>query len=120
MLRRLTRLMMPCVLILAAGPALAGASSTPFTPQPPDPALRNATPYMISLKAFDQCLVVQARLNETTREAVHSPCSCYAKRTVARMTKGELDFFRNNGYFDDGARQKALESLDVCKLKRPF
>ncbi|MGL5735014.1 MAG: hypothetical protein ACRCYS_09125, partial [Beijerinckiaceae bacterium] len=62
---------------------------------------------------------MQSRLMETTKEAVHTPCSCYAKTTVAQMKKDELDFFRNNGYFNDETRAKALLNIDACKLKRP-
>ncbi|MGL4324151.1 MAG: hypothetical protein ACRCTD_08920 [Beijerinckiaceae bacterium] len=102
-----------------AGAALAGASQQPFTPPPVDPALKNATPYVISLKVFDQCRFVQARLMESTQEAVHTPCSCYAKATVAQMGRDELNFFRANGFFNDVTRAKALVNLDNCKLKRP-
>jgi hypothetical protein len=100
-----------CGEVLAAGTAPQQAA--------PNPALRNATPYVLSLKVFDQCLLVQSRLMGTTREAVHTPCSCYAKKTIAEMTKAELDDLRNNGYFNDSAREKALRNIDGCKLKRP-
>ena len=106
-----------CVVASSAGPGLAGASSGSLPPS--DPTAKNLTPYMISLRAFDACLIVQSRLQNTTREAVHTPCSCYAKLTVKNMTKEELDAFRNTGYFNDSARQKALEALDACKLPRP-
>jgi hypothetical protein len=106
-----------CSLALSPIVALAGASSQNLPP--PDPTAKNLTPYMISLRAFDACLIVQSRLQSTTREAVHTPCSCYAKLTVKNMSKEELDAFRDTGYFNDTARQKALEALDTCKLPRP-
>ena len=56
----------------------------------------------------------------TTREAVHSPCSCYANGTIESMTKDEIQAFRETGYFNDSSREKALSFLDKCKLKRPF
>jgi hypothetical protein len=99
--------------------ALGAASTQPFPQAPVDPQLRNATPYLLSLKAFDQCLIVQSRLLNTTREAVHTPCSCYAKATIAGMNKEELDFMRANGFFSDTTRPKALANIDRCKLKRP-
>jgi len=102
----------------SSGFALAGASSRNIPP-PIDPTAKNLTPYMISLRAFDACLIVQSRLQGMTREAVHSPCSCYAKLTIKNMTKEEFDAFRATGYFDESARQKALEALDACKLPRP-
>lgn len=103
----------------SASAAFAAASTAPTTPPEVDPSFRNATPYVLSLKAFDQCLLVQSRLMSTTQEAVHSPCSCYAKATIAGMNKDELDFMRNNGYFPDSVRPRALDNLDKCKLKRP-
>lgn len=103
----------------AASAAFAAASNAPTTPPTVDPQMKNATPYMLSLKVFDQCLMVQSRLMSTTQEAVHSPCSCYAKATIASMSKDELDFLRNNGYFGDSVRPRALDNIDKCKLKRP-
>ena len=104
--------------ILASVSAYAASSST--TLPPPDPTAKNLTPYMIQLRAFDACLVTQSQLLGTTREAVHTPCSCYAKGTVAAMTKDEIQAFRDTGYFNDSARQKGLQFIDQCKLKRPF
>ena len=106
-----------CLVAFAPAMALAGASSQDLPP--PDPTAKDLTPYMISLRAFDACLIVQSRLQGTTREAVHTPCSCYAKLTVKNMSKEELDAFRDTGYFNDSARQKALQALDTCKLPRP-
>ena len=108
------------LLAFALGPVFAGASSQNIPPSPPtDPTAKNLTPYMISLRAFDACLIVQSRLQGKTREEVHTPCSCYAKLTVKNMSKEEIDAFRATGYFNDTARQKALSALDSCKLPRP-
>jgi hypothetical protein len=109
-----------CIIALSLAPAaaLAGAS-TQNLPPPVDPEAKDLTPYMISLRAFDACLIVQSRLQNTTREAMHTPCSCYAKLTVKNMSKGELDAFRATGYFNESTRQKALAALDTCKLPRP-
>ena len=104
--------------ILASVSAYAASSSTALPP--PDPTAKNLTPYMIQLRAFDACLITQSRLMNTTREAVHSPCSCYAKGTVSSMTKDELQAFRDTGYFNDSAREKGLRFVDQCKLVRPF
>ncbi|WP_156412319.1 hypothetical protein [Bosea sp. Root483D1] len=104
-------------LFLSAGAALAAGSTSALPP--PDPTAKNLTPYMIQLRAFDACLVIQSRLMNTTREAVHTPCSCYAKGTVNAMTKDELQAFRDTGYFNDTARDKGYDFIDRCKLKRP-
>lgn len=103
--------------MLVGSAAFAGSSSAPLPP--PDPTAKNLTPYMIQLRAFDACLHTQSRLMNTTREAVHSPCSCYAKGTVNAMTKDEIQAFRDTGYFNDSARAKGYEFIDRCKLKRP-
>jgi hypothetical protein len=95
--------------------AASGGSALP----PPDPTAKNLTSYQIQLRAFDACLVTQSRLMGTTREAVHTPCSCYAKGTVGAMSKDELQAFRDTGYFNDSAREKGLGFIDRCKLKRP-
>jgi hypothetical protein len=97
---------------------LAASSSAPLPP--PDPTAKNLTPYMIQLRAFDACLHTQSQLLQTTREAVHTPCSCYAKGTVNAMSKDEIQAFRDTGYFNDTAREKGLQFLDTCKLKRPL
>ena len=111
--------------VLAGGVSLllsiaAHAASSQTTLPAPDPTAKNLTPYMIKLRAFDACLVTQSQLMGTTREAVHTPCSCYAKGTVAAMTKDEIQAFRDTGYFNDTARQKGLQFIDQCKLKRPL
>lgn len=106
--------------LLVATSAFAAANPKSVQLPPNDPTAAKLTPYEITLRAFDACLITQSRLMNTTREAVHSPCSCYAKRTIARMTKDELDAFRQTGYFNDSAQAKGLEAVDFCKLKRPI
>ncbi|PSC05300.1 hypothetical protein SLNSH_08790 [Alsobacter soli] len=100
--------------------AFAGASSSNFGEPQPDPKTRNMTRYEAKLWVFDGCLISQSRLQGTTREAVHSPCSCYATKTIDQMTKAEFDFFREKSYFDDSSREKGFRNLDACKLKRPM
>ena len=103
--------------MVSTGAALAAGSTSALPP--PDPTAKNLTPYMIQLRAFDACLITQSRLMNTTREAVHTPCSCYAKGTVNAMTKDEIQAFRDTGYFNDSAREKGYDFIDRCKLKRP-
>ncbi|MFC0283229.1 hypothetical protein ACFFJB_06345 [Camelimonas abortus] len=106
--------------LFAATSAFAAANPGTAQLPPPDPTAARLTPYEITLRAFDACLITQSRLQGVTREAVHSPCSCYARRTVSAMTKEELDAFRRTGYFNDSAQAKGLEAIDYCKLKRPI
>lgn len=105
---------------LVATAAHAAGSPQAVRPPPNDPTAAKLTPYEITLRAFDACLITQSRLLGTTREAVHSPCSCYARRTIAHMDKGEIAAFRQTGYFNDSAQAKGLEAVDFCKLKRPI
>jgi hypothetical protein len=118
MMRRMGAALLAGGLMLFGASAYAASSSAPLPP--PDPTAKNLTPYMIQLRAFDACLYNQARLMNTTREAVHTPCSCYAKGTVNAMTKDEIQAFRDTGYFNDSARAKGLSFIDQCKLKRPL
>lgn len=113
----MSRLALLPLLFALSGPALA-ASGSGFLPEP-DPALRNATPAQIRDRAEEACIVLQADLMDVPQEIVREPCRCYARRTVSRMSKEELDEFRRTSVFNATARQKALESLDTCKLKRP-
>jgi hypothetical protein len=115
MMRRLA--MSGTALLLGGSMALAAAGNAPLPP--PDPTAKDLSPYRIQLRAFDACLHNQSRLQNTTREAVHTACSCYAKGTVNAMTKAEIQAFRDTGYFNDSARDKGLGFIDSCKLKRP-
>lgn len=103
--------------VLMVKAVLAAGGSAPMPPA--DPTAKNLSVYEIQLRAFDACQHNQARLMNTTREAVHTPCSCYAKGTVNAMTKVELAAFRETGVFNDSARDKALSFIDKCGLKRP-
>jgi len=119
MMRRLGAVVLAGGFSMLLGASAFAASSSTALP-PPDPTAKNLTPYMIQLRAFDACLVTQSQLLGTTREAVHTPCSCYAKGTVNAMSKDEIQAFRDTGYFNDTAREKGLRFIDQCKLKRPF
>lgn len=117
-MRRMGAAFLACGFSVLMATAVIAASGKAALP-PPDPTAKNLTPYMIQLRAFDACLHTQSQLMQTTREAVHTPCSCYAKGTVNAMTKDELQAFRDTGYFNDSAREKGLGFVDTCKLKRP-
>lgn len=119
MIRRMGAVLLAGGLSMLASLSAHAASSSTALP-PPDPTAKNLTPYMIQLRAFDACLVTQSQLLATSREAVHTPCSCYAKGTVNSMTKDEIQAFRDTGYFNDSAREKGLRFIDQCKLRRPF
>jgi hypothetical protein len=106
--------------VAAASAARAGGSSAPFPTPQADPATQNMSRYEAKLWVFDRCMILQSRIQSTTREAVHSPCSCYATKTVDQMDKTEFENFRQTSVFDDTTRAKALANIDACKLKRPI
>lgn len=106
-------------LLLSCGQVLAGASSSNFANPAPDPATRAMSRYEAKLWVFDRCLISQSRLMVQTREQVHSPCSCYATKTIDGMNKEDFQFFREKSYFSDNTRPKAYANLDACGLKRP-
>ncbi len=108
------------LLALVLAPAAAFAAAGPAPLPEPDPRTRNMTPYQIQLRTFDACLITQSRLQNTTREAVHSPCSCYATGTVRSLTRAEIQAFRETSVFNETARAKALAQIDRCKLVRPI
>jgi hypothetical protein len=105
-------------LMAAALPALASGTTAPLPP--PDPTAANLSPAQIRERAYDACLVTQAKVMATPRETLREPCRCYARRTIAAMTQDEITAFRQTGYFNDSARGKALEALDACNLRRPI
>ena len=103
-------------LLLAASGALAGASSTPFQP---DPALLTASRGDLEGRVRHACAVTQARLQSVAETSVERPCGCYAARTLRSLDGAELESYRTTGYFSDSARAKALAAIDSCRLKRP-
>ena len=104
--------------ILAASAAWAAATSDNLPK--PDPTAADLTKPEIQTRAYDACLITQAKLLRTTQDALRPPCNCYAKRTVSKMNKTEVANFRATGWFDDTTREKALEALDRCGLTRPI
>jgi hypothetical protein len=104
---------------LALAPMAALAAASPAPLPEPDPKTKKMSRYQIQLRTFDACLITQSRLQNTTREAVHTPCSCYATATVNSMTNTEIQAFRDTSVFNDSTREKALQQLDRCKLPRP-
>lgn len=104
--------------ILFTTPVLAAGSTAPLPP--PDPSVAKMSRTQIGERAFQGCLVTQAKLQGTPQETLRTPCRCYANRTVAAMDNDDIAAFRQTGYFSDATRAKALEALDACKLRRPI
>lgn len=107
------------VALLAACNAGSGPQTASLEGYTPDPALRTASRSNLTGRVRYACMVTQARLQKVPEDALQEPCGCYAKRTLDALDRTELAAYRANGYFDDGARAKALGALDSCKLPRP-
>lgn len=112
----LARIALALALACGTGPALAGASSGPFQP---DPALRTASRADIEARFRRTCQATQAKLQSTPEAELVRPCGCYASRTLRALDAGELDAYRSTGVFNDTARGKALAAVDACRLRRP-
>lgn len=97
--------------------ALAGASSS-NVPQP-DEAVKTMNRAGIQDRAFNGCVAQQTKMAAVPVELIDRGCSCYAGRTVQRMSNKEVDAFRQTGFFNDETRARALKALDACGLKRP-
>ena len=119
MARSLKSAILCLALCAAAGPAFAGASQAPidFTP---DPALRIASRSDLEARIGKACRVTQAKLQQRDEATFARPCGCYASRSLRSLDEAELLFYREKGFFNDGARAKALAALDACRLQRPF
>lgn len=98
--------------------ALAAGSSAPFDYKP-DPALRTESRAKLQERVRKACGVTQAKLQNVSEGAVGKPCGCYAAQTMRALDAGELEAYRNTGYFNDSARAKALGAIDACGLRRP-
>jgi hypothetical protein len=86
----------------------------------PDPALQRASMANLQARASKGCVVMQTRdaLTQDDKE-VRRKCDCYASATLKSFTPTEVQFYRDNGYFDDSGREKGFKALDACGLKRP-
>jgi hypothetical protein len=108
------------VLVLTLGlssAAWAGASSSNVPA--PDPAVKTMNRAGIQDRAFKGCVAQQSKMAAVPAELIDRGCSCYAGRTVQRMSNKEVEAFRATGFFNDETRDRALKALDACGLKRP-
>ena len=108
------------VLILSLGltaAAHAGASSSNVPV--PDEAVKTMNRQGIQERAFQGCVAQQTKIAAVPTELIERGCTCYAGRTVQRMSNREVDAFRATGYFNDETRERAFRALDACGLKRP-
>lgn len=98
--------------------AFASASTTPTLYQA-DPAMKTESMPDLTARVRRACAVTQAKIQNADELSFGRKCDCYANRTMRALSPEELQAYRDTGVFNDTARDKALTSLDACKLKRP-
>jgi hypothetical protein len=118
MTRHVRPILIAALWTLSAGAALAAASSVPAN-YTPDPALRTASKAELETRVRRACAITQARIQNASESSLSRPCGCYASRVMRGLDSGELDAYRNTGYFNDSGRAKALAAIDACGLRRP-
>lgn len=107
------------VVSFLASSAFAASSSTPIG-YTPDPALKTASMSDLTKRVRAACTVTQARVQNGTERAFQRPCGCYASRSMKSFTTEEIQEYRDTGVFNASAREKALQAIDACGLKRPI
>lgn len=98
--------------------AFAAASNTPTLYQP-DPALKTESLPELQTRVRQACSVTQAKLQGVEEFSLARKCDCYAGRTMRSLSAEEVQAYRDTGVFNESAREKALKSIDSCKLQRP-
>jgi hypothetical protein len=64
-------------------------------------------------------MATQEKLTGSTYDTLEPACECYATTTLKALDTVEKDYLRSTGVFNYSAKDKALNALKVCKLKRP-
>lgn len=82
----------------------------------PDPKLKTASIGQLQAGVKDVCIKAQRAKSSSSTSELSKPCGCYASKALKAMDKGEIDFYRNSGYFADSARPKAQAALNSCGL----
>lgn len=107
---------------LAASLAACNASRTQTASlegYTPDPALKSASMGNLKGRVSHACVITQSKFQKVAEASLEQPCGCYADRALSTMSRDEVQSYRATGYFNDGARAKALDALDSCRLPRP-
>jgi hypothetical protein len=101
-------------LVAAVAVALAGCQTSQ-----PSQKVQNASVGELRDSARMFCVRTQANLQNASAAAVSAPCECYARRTFRALSKEEVDFSRDNGFFNESGVAKAKKALAQCGLKDP-
>ncbi len=89
------------------------------TTEAPDTTLQGASDSQLHARMQTTCMATQEKLGGGSYDQRWPGCECYASRTIVALDAGEKDYLRSSGVFNESARQKALSSIDACKIKRP-
>mgnify|MGYP001171486511 CR=1 FL=1 len=104
------------VMGLTAVVLIAGCQGVPGDFKP-DPKLKTASAGQLQIAVRDVCIKAQRAKSSASTAELTKSCGCYAGKALKAMDKGEVDFYRTNGYFADSARPKAQTALNSCGLK---
>ena len=114
----LRALLAAAVITVSATAVFASASNTP-TNYVPDPALKTESVSQLQARVRQACGVTQAKLQSVSEASLGRKCDCYAGRTLRSMSADEVQAYRDTGVFNDGARGKALASLEFLQVAAP-
>ena len=84
-----------------------------------DTSLQGASDAQLHARMQTTCMATQEKLTGGTYDTLWPACECYATTTLKALDTAEKDHLRSTGVFNDSAKDKALNALDVCRLKRP-
>ena len=87
--------------------------------QSPDLSLQSASDSQLHSRMQTTCIATQEKLAAVSYDKIWPGCECYATRTLKALDTTEKNYMRSTNVFNETARQKALSSVDACKLKRP-
>jgi len=82
----------------------------------PDPKLKTASMGQLQTGVRDVCIKAQRAKSSSSTAELTKSCGCYSGKALKSMDKGEIDFYRSNGFFADSARPKAQAALNSCGL----
>ncbi len=84
-----------------------------------DTSMLGANEAQLHARMQTTCMATQEKLTGGTYDTLWPACECYATTTLKTLDAAEKDHLRNTSVFNDGAKDKALNALDFCRLKRP-
>ena len=95
--------------------ALASCQGVPADYKP-DPKMKTESVAALKSRVVKACVVTQRAKASLSTPELQKSCGCYAGKTFGAMSKEEVSFYRENGYFNDSARNKGETALTACKL----